>query len=47
MFAGLFAFGQSYSAADNYTSWSFLTPLFQEQQVYQVMYPGLVELTWG
>lgn len=47
MFAGLFAFSQTYSGTDNYISWSFLTPFFQEGQGYWLMNPGPVELAWG
>lgn len=47
MFAGLFAFSQTYSGTDHYISWSFLTPFFQEGQEYWVMNPGPVELAWG
>lgn len=42
MLAGLFAFSQTYSGTDNYISWSFLTPFFQEGQGYWVMKPGPV-----
>lgn len=47
MFTDLFAFGQTYSGTDNYISWSFLIPFFQEGQEYWVMNPGPVELTRG